>query len=60
MVIKGTMEENESFRNFKFMDNFTEPTKREAEYNHKQGKFVSLSFEIELKLYNGLSQSANS
>ena len=45
MGIKETMEE-ETFRNLKFMDNFTEPTKREAEYNHEQGKFVFLSFLI--------------
>ena len=43
MVIKGTMEE-ETFRNLKFMDNFTEPAKREAEYNHEQGKFAFFSF----------------
>ena len=46
MVIKGTMEENEAFMNLKFIDNFTEPTKREAVYNHEQGEFVFLSFLI--------------
>ena len=46
MVIKGTMDENETYRNMKLMDNLTEPTKREAEYNHEQGKFVFLSLLI--------------
>ena len=46
MVIKETMEQNETFGNLKFMDNLTEPTKREAVYNHEQGKFVFLSFLI--------------
>ena len=40
MVIKKTMEQNETFGNLKIMDNLTEPTKREAVYNHEQGKFV--------------------
>ena len=46
MLIKGTMDENETYRNIKLMDNLTEPTKREAVYNHEQGKFVFLSFLI--------------
>ena len=46
MVIKKTMEQNETFGNLKIMDNLTEPTKREAVYNHEQGKFVFLSILI--------------
>ena len=46
MVIKKTMEQNETFENLKIMDNLTEPTKREAVYNHEQGEFVFLSFLI--------------
>ena len=44
MIIKGTMEVNEAFMNLKFIDNFTEPTKREAKYNHEQGKLVFFIF----------------